>query len=226
MVGGPLLARCLPPSVPYLAPAPTCAPAARFVLSSACGPGYSTASAFSDISAPPPAQLAAPLPGMALSNRLGYLAINHAPRLCGSVMAAGGRLLRAAGALGLGPVAAAARQAAVAGEEAREEDQQAGASGEGDARDGRVGAGGPDGGTGGGPAGGGPHGATARADEAAAPLVGPLTAAAAGDGGAVRRGAALRQAVTAALLMAVGFSRADRWAEIVALGLASVRVGC
>ncbi|PNW72308.1 hypothetical protein CHLRE_16g673553v5 [Chlamydomonas reinhardtii] len=165
------------------------------------------------------------LQGMALSNRLGYLAINHAPRLCGGVMAAGTLLLRAAGALGLGPVAAAARQAAAqeahggkpagAGAQPEEEGGRQDTGSGGGAAEGlqageREGAG-----AGGGEGGGGDAAARSAAAAAALPA-GALTAAVgAGEGGAVRRtaaGSALSEAVTAAMLVAAGFSRADRLA--------------
>ncbi|KAG2434135.1 hypothetical protein HXX76_007862 [Chlamydomonas incerta] len=166
------------------------------------------------------------LRGMALSNRLGYLAINHAPRLCGGVMAAGTQLLQAAGALGLGPVAAAAAAAArqqAAREEGADRTEHArvqpgagvmegvGSSGGGAGVADRLQAGEQDGGRGGGRERGG-----GDAMASAAPPAGtPTAAVAAGNGGAVRRaaaGSALSEAATAAMLIAAGFSRADRLA--------------
>ncbi|GLC47860.1 hypothetical protein PLESTB_000033300 [Pleodorina starrii] len=46
------------------------------------------------------------LQGMALSNRLGFLAINHTPGLLGAAMGAGTAALRLAAALGVGPMRA------------------------------------------------------------------------------------------------------------------------
>ncbi|GLI68050.1 hypothetical protein VaNZ11_012345, partial [Volvox africanus] len=46
--------------------------------------------------------------GMALSNRLGFMAINHLPVMVGATLGAGSTLLRLGAVLGMGPMAAAA----------------------------------------------------------------------------------------------------------------------
>ncbi|GIL52658.1 hypothetical protein Vafri_8457, partial [Volvox africanus] len=46
--------------------------------------------------------------GMAMSNRMGYMAINHLPGMVGATLGAGSALLRLGAVLGMGPMAAAA----------------------------------------------------------------------------------------------------------------------
>ncbi|KXZ55572.1 hypothetical protein GPECTOR_2g1121 [Gonium pectorale] len=116
--------------------------------------------------------------GMSLFNRLGYLAINHAPGPTGAALGAGTALLRLAGACGVGPVAAAARKqrrAEVRGEvvlgEGRGGTPELGAGGRGTV----VGLGreGGSGANGSGPGGGGAVGCEGSSTEAAATAEGP-----------------------------------------------------
>ncbi|KAG2501535.1 hypothetical protein HYH03_000042 [Edaphochlamys debaryana] len=131
------------------------------------------------------------LKGMALGNRQGYLAINHLPWLMGPTMRAGTLALRLAGGVGLGPVATAARAARREDEDEEAEERASdSAAGEGDV-------------------------AVRRAAGAVTAPPAGLAAAAASAGPANEgllgsAGSALEAAATSAMLLAAGFSPADR----------------